>query len=161
MTVNTINNKYIEQFKRMERWYKLFQKINDGQIHDRESDYYQDTVYAFFQNCFHLKDWLINSEAIDKDDVHALFINKEEDMQICRALCNGSKHLELTSNHIDPNTKIKNKKINLTLSNVEEPQIKVNYEIEVNGQSYDAFELATRCMDLWRTFLSRNNIQIV
>ena len=29
----------------------------------RDSDHYQDEAYAFFQNCYHLKDWLKHDPA--------------------------------------------------------------------------------------------------
>jgi len=42
-----------------------------GADHDRESDAYQDEAYAFFLNCFHLKDWEEARCVQARDRVHA------------------------------------------------------------------------------------------
>jgi hypothetical protein len=51
---------YLEQYKRVKRWHARFAAINNGLEHTKSSDYYADEVYAFFQNCYHLKDWIKN-----------------------------------------------------------------------------------------------------
>jgi hypothetical protein len=58
---------------------------------------FQDMMWAFFQNCWHLKDWVRNdplaSEAQKKsiiDQAHASAL-----LGISRDLCNGTKHLKL------------------------------------------------------------------
>jgi len=42
------SSNYQEQFKRLERWYKRFEEINNGRIHNRPSEFYEDEVYSFF-----------------------------------------------------------------------------------------------------------------
>ena len=59
-------DKITEQFNRVKRWHKKFEEISKGKAHNQESNYYKDVMYAFFQNCFHLKDWVINSSILDK-----------------------------------------------------------------------------------------------
>jgi hypothetical protein len=71
---------------------------NDGRVHDRESDYYQDEAYAFFQNCYHLKDWLKNdpTTAAAVNDIEE-FICRSQNLSLCADVCNGSKYLKLDS----------------------------------------------------------------
>lgn len=153
-----MSNQYIDQYKRLERWYRRLEEIYLGREHNKNPDYYQDILYAFFQNCFHFKDWLIESGVISNLTVNT-FINSEDEMKICRDLCNGSKHLVINNPSIDPNIKVNNKDISLLLSN-EPPQIKIIYWIDVNGSNYLAFDVATRCLVLWKNFLKQNGITI-
>jgi hypothetical protein len=45
-----------EQYDRMVRWYDRFETIVLGRPHVMAGDNYVDEVYAFFQNCYHVKD---------------------------------------------------------------------------------------------------------
>ena len=56
-------SKYEEQFKRVNRWYDRFKKLNSGKEHTRNTDFEADDVHAFFINCYHLKDWIKNDKA--------------------------------------------------------------------------------------------------
>lgn len=152
-----MSNQYLEQLARVKRWYRRLEEIHIGREHNRESDYYQDVLYSFFQNCFHLKDWLIES-GVTNNKVVDKFISSEDDMKICRDLCNGSKHLVIKDPSIDPGIKVKNRAFSLSLSN-ESPRIKVVYWIEADGGVYHAFDVATRCLVLWEEFLERHGIR--
>ena len=55
---------WAEQWARVLRWYALFEKTTVGREQDElTSEHYLDQAYAFFQNCFHLKDWLQHDPA--------------------------------------------------------------------------------------------------
>ena len=69
-----------EQFERVKRWYSRIRDIYQGKPHIFPSDYYQDEVYAFFLNCYHLKDWIKNDDTVEpskKNNVEN-FINQNE-----------------------------------------------------------------------------------
>jgi site-specific recombinase XerD len=60
-----------------------------------------DDIVAFFQNCYHLKDW-IEHDTVSKArldslgiDIDRALINADDDMKLLADLCNGSKHMEL------------------------------------------------------------------
>jgi hypothetical protein len=53
-----------EQWARLGRSYELITQTEKGRPDDRNSDFLKDELYSFFQNCYHLKDWL-------KNDPHA------------------------------------------------------------------------------------------
>jgi hypothetical protein len=59
---------YRKQYDRMIRFLKLLEDVYNGVEHGpeqgRDSEYYRDRVYAFFQNCYHLKDWIKNDSDI-------------------------------------------------------------------------------------------------
>ena len=83
-----------EQWKRIGRWYALIGQTERGRSHNRDSERYLDEVYAFFQNCHHLKDWMQNdpSSMNGRAEVEALIAGSET-LTICADLANGSKHL--------------------------------------------------------------------
>jgi hypothetical protein len=82
------------QFDRVERWHgrvmTALAHSTDGLLdHD-----VMDSVYAFFQSAYHLRDWLQNDEAASKAELDDL-MRRTPALQLCRAICNGSKHLML------------------------------------------------------------------
>jgi hypothetical protein len=82
-----------EQWKRVGRWFERFSDTARGRDHNRESDAYQDEVYAFFLCCFHLKDWLKN------DPVSAAAASDVENLIAGRPCCRFAPTLRT-----DPNT---------------------------------------------------------
>ena len=92
------SSKYLEQFDRVKRWYQRFVTIDEGRQHSLPSDNYQDEVYAFFLNCYHLKDWIKNDESIGVAEAEVEdFINNNNDLKLCGDICNNNKHLTLDS----------------------------------------------------------------
>jgi len=146
---------YLEQYNRAKRWYKRFKEIYDGVSIDLPSDYYQDIVYSFFQNCYHLKDWLVNSRIISSNKVEN-FIDQSLEMRICADICNGSKHLTLKSSRTGKqDTGIKRKHYKLDLY---ERKMEIHYEVTSGKDVYDAFDLSTRCLEQWECFLKHENL---
>ena len=85
---------YKEQYDRTKRWYEEFKKINNKKEHIRNTQYEDDIVYAFFQNCYHLKDWIKNDDKIKTRKNVERFIEENKCLSICSDICNGSKHLK-------------------------------------------------------------------
>lgn len=171
---------YLEQYERVQRWYDKFEKINNGRLHDEPSNYYyDDDVLAFFQNCYHLKDWIKNDEAIQTKvnpnpqkstircsepncpgrDVtsHAVeeYINSNESLKLCADICNATKHLKVTNPRSKKEPKIGNLDIKLNSNGI----IQVKYHIKLNdGTEKDAFELATECVSAWKEYLKTKKL---
>ena len=83
-----------EQWERVKR---MLARVDD---HNRDSFSYDDDLWSFFQNCWHLKDWIKNDEAVPKavrDGIETKVANVESIM-ICADLANRSKHLQLVRN---------------------------------------------------------------
>lgn len=87
---------YLEQFQRLKRWHDILNKFRYENASESKTDFQVDCIYTFFINCFHLKDWLIHSDVVTSNEIND-FINNNLEMQICRDICNGVKHLSLTN----------------------------------------------------------------
>jgi hypothetical protein len=62
--------------------------------HANEIDF-QDMVWAFFQNCWHVKDWVEHDPKVSRPVKDAVEDQARRSwaLKICRELCNGTKHL--------------------------------------------------------------------
>ncbi len=148
--------KYEEQFERVKRWYQRVQAITFGLTHNKNTDFLQDEVYAFFINCYHLKDWIKNDETLDdkiKGKVEN-FIHKDDDLKLCKDICHGLKHLKLINPVTGKKPEFKGRKFELELGG-EESIIVVKYNIITSTGNKDAFLLATNCMKKWEEFIKK------
>src|SRR4030095_2546076 len=88
---------HIQQYGRVRRY---LERIQDQ---DRDRTEYEDDLWSFFQNCWHLKDWLINDEDPGvspelRDELkHKLSdsLGPYANLRICGDLANRTKHLKL------------------------------------------------------------------
>ena len=149
----TTVQKYPEQVARLRRSFERFGEINSGRVHDRDSHHYEDEVYVFFMNCHHLKDWLINDSTFPatKTEVEN-FINLNTELQLCADICNAHKHLALSSSRSTESPKMgaRNFAVSLGAGLV---QLSAKYAIDTNSGQVDAYEFATKCLDLWIAFI--------
>lgn len=145
--------RYPEQLARVQRWYQRFKDISDGKLHYISSDFYLDDMYAYFMNCYHLKEWIKNdtnqSPVSTKVDA---FIKSDPNMALCGDICNSIKHLVLKkpkkSNWIEFG-----KRIFMIDVGTRPATIAVKYSIYTESGPIDAFELATLCLHAWEDFL--------
>src|SRR5438093_658411 len=58
----------------------------------------EDNLVSFFQNCWHLKDWIKNDDSLSQDKRNAVVRDAEasETLQFCADLANRFKHYKLT-----------------------------------------------------------------
>ena len=151
---------YIEQFDRMKRYFARFKQINDGKTHNQASPNYDDEVYAFFQNCYHLKDWIKNDSACSNWSKVENLINTSADLSICADLCNALKHLTLTKSRSAENPTFSGGHITLNITDgfgvKESVDIAIKYKISTVSGDIDAFELAERCVAAWERFINSN-----
>lgn len=114
---------------------------------------YRDEVYSFCSNCYHLKDWLINDSGfpVSRTDVEN-YINANQELQLCADICNAHKHLRLDSPRSTENPRVGGHKIDLKLE-AGEAVIKIKFTIDTESGPRDAFELASRCLELWKAFI--------
>jgi hypothetical protein len=145
-----------DQWDRVQRWYERFRSTAEGRPHDMESLNYEDEMYAFFESCFHLKDWLKNDPAHplshpqDAEDL----VNGSEPLRWCADVANGSKHLVASRRpRIDPTTGLGRRLYSIDLGNETPTTISARYLIIGAGQPRDAIELAGACIAAWDQFL--------
>lgn len=152
---------YIEQLERMKRYFTRFKKINNGKLHDQSSSNYDDDVYAFFQNCYHLKDWIKNDPACVNWSKVEDCINQNTDLSICADLCNALKHLALTKpprSTENPNFAGGHITLNITdgFGVKESIDISIKYKVSTSSGDIDAFQLAERCVEAWENYINAN-----
>jgi len=150
----------MEQLERTRRWYERFKRINEGTEHTQCTEYYQDEAYAFFINCYHLKDWIKNDPdaRVSADNVES-FINNNETLRLCADICNGLKHLRVKSPRSLKGPEFGRRHFELTLTEPNRghpPEIVVKYEIDTKDGPIDAFDLATKCLQAWEEFIKMN-----
>lgn len=149
---------YAEQYARTQRWYVRFQDIVNGKTHEVESDNYIDDVYAFFMNCYHIRDWLI------KDPINPLTQSIVDNhinstiLAVCADICNSIKHLSLDRTpRSGPAPTFGTKTYGLNLSVGNEAKITLQeFWVHTSVGAINAFELATQCMSAWEAFLNNN-----
>ena len=127
------------------------------------TEYFVDDIYAFFTNCFHLKDWLINDPAYTKHTRQQVedHISNTPGLAICADICNGLKHLErdkeatIRSGH---QPTVGNKEVVVDISQRlfhEDPPTRTSMRLTVehDGKNLDAFQLATDAWTSWQSFI--------
>jgi hypothetical protein len=159
---------YISQFERTQRAYERLKQCVEGKKVVGIDDFL-DLVYAFFLNCYHLKDWIKNDptfprtviEEKDKGDVVEKFIESHRELGICADLCNAHKHFKLdrkTRSYENPQVaKIsRGTGISTDGKDVKITIAEYNFTVSVDSGEIDGFALATSCMELWRQFIQNN-----
>jgi len=100
----------------MAEWKEQFERVKRSlnRIENRNEDltpYHEDDFWHFFQDCYHLKDWIKNDSSIPKNikgeyidknhkEGHKVeeCINANTNLSMCADLANKSKHLKLKNN---------------------------------------------------------------
>jgi hypothetical protein len=149
-----------EQYDRLKRYYDRFTAIDQGRPHDVASDNYIDDIYAFFQSCYHLKDWIKNDSDVSqsiKDRVEH-YITSKRSLSLCGDLCNSTKHLIRTkSDRSHENPFFGAKKFALDLGSGP-TTIRLKYQIETDREPIDAFQLAAESIADWESFLTSEKL---
>jgi len=158
----TEKSKYEEQFERVSRLYKRFEEINSGKMkHNYNSENYQDVVYAFFINCHHMKDWLINDDSIrltptEKISKLKKFREENDCIEFCEDISNGLKHLKRNTTPLTgKQPEFEGRNFDLRIG-PEGTTLGVKYNIITSKGIKDAFELATECIQKWEKFIDEN-----
>jgi hypothetical protein len=146
---------YREQYDRMYRWYEKFSSLDRGRNHEIPSDNYVDEIYAFFQNAYHLKDWIKNDPTVPPiiGGTVEIYITECRPLRLCADICNSLKHLTLTRGRSDENPSFGHKAYSLSIGGGP-TTIKLKYEVNTDLGQIDAFELATSCVKAWDDFFA-------
>ncbi len=150
------------QLQRVRRYYQRFKRLNDGIVHTVESENYVDDVYAFFESCYHLKDWVLNDRSFGRYTPQQVedHVTTSPALAICADICNGSKHLHLKRSPRSGSvpafgTKVIRVQLEDSMSGEESPtRIAMQFEIDHSGRKLDAFQLASEAMNAWEVFLA-------
>lgn len=134
------------QFARMLRWYEKVKEAR-GKLarNGKLSAFDIDDIFAYFQNCYYLREWLLKDRAITQPSLDSLF-KTSKPLQICRDICNGTKHLTIDRPSIDKNFSIGREA--LPWGGDE------HYYAYIGGDRHDLFDLVNSCQQEWTDFLA-------
>ena len=167
-------SRYLEQFERSERYYERFRKLNEGltEVADPgpQSNYiastndHVDDIVSFFIHCYHVKDWIKNDPEVPKDVQQKVegYVNNTCTLKLCADICNGAKHFSLDRTRTGSQPKFVGSDHKMQINeggNCAPGSYSLKLRIEHNGETLDAFKLATRAMESWKKFLSDNNLK--
>ena len=158
----SISTGWREQYDRMHRSYERLLAVSRGEHPDaRSSDTARDALYHFFQDAYHLKDWIkaTTAPAIGKQikkrgkDIKAL--------RLCADLCNGTKHFKLDperrTNTGDHSTAFTGQDVTVrpgTAGTGQPPQPALHaWRFTSQGVTGDALKLAGEVVGAWDTLL--------
>lgn len=119
-----------------------------------ESHECEDAAYAFFQDCYHLKDWIKNDPGCSHRGIVESFVSGSKALSLCADICNSSKHLTLTRSRSGHNPKLGGHEASIRPVHAENRKMfYVAYKIEDGEHQVDTFDLAEQCMVEWKSFL--------
>jgi hypothetical protein len=131
------------QYERMIRWHQRVIRAALTGSSDLE-----DFALVFFQVCYHLRDWMIETGGATRLELDRLFA-ESMDLRVCRDICNGAKHLNITRPSVDAGFSIGREYAPYEPTNVR--------LFVIAGAKHDLLELAARCVDAWRVFAERTS----
>jgi hypothetical protein len=129
------------QWERVQRWH---QRLAKAQGIDRD-----DFLWAFFENAYHLRHWIEDTNAVDKEPIKNLF--KRVEMRLCRDIVNSHKHRSLDKKPSQPIPPSEVFEYSPGTGNLSED---VSAMILSNGIKYDTFELAHSIFQTWEKFIT-------
>jgi hypothetical protein len=95
----SISTGWREQYDRMHRSYELLLAVSRGEHPDaRSSDSARDALYHFFQDAYHLRDWIATTTPAIGGQIEER-IHASKPLCLCADLCNGTKHFRLDLSH--------------------------------------------------------------
>jgi len=147
-----------DQYWSMMRSYERLKRVNtDTGNHISNTDA-RDTTRDFFNNCYHLKDWLKKDPLLHLQTSVEDFISNSTPLSLAADFCNAHKHggldrggrsgkeIERINTHV---------RMDLTPRGFVASS---SLEITISGQKYDAFDLATQCLAEWEKYLGQNGV---
>jgi len=125
----------------------------------------KDDCISFFMHCYHIKDWVQSLYCHTKEEKQSVedFINDHSELKICADLCNGSKHFQLRSiasyrSGEPQEVELREHKPITYITGSGGLEVhKCKFNVESASASYDALELAEKCMELWSEYFSTSH----
>jgi hypothetical protein len=86
---------YRHQLDRARRFLDRVQAANNADWGNMNDVEFQDMMWAFFQNCWHVKDWIDHDPLVPRGTKDAAIdlAHQSPDLKMCQQLCNRTKHL--------------------------------------------------------------------
>lgn len=161
-----------EQFKRVKRLYERFRSINQGKdaeiarqyltecgsadwwtwgTHSSLDWHFKDDIFSFFQNCFHLRDWIYNAPEFGPRPSVRRLVNRSAGLSVCADIANGLKHLRLSQ----PRRRARIGPSDRPAARQGQTTYAVFVTVIVDGTERDGFEIAQDCVREWEAYVER------
>lgn len=143
-------NEQLDRIKRLCEDIKRFSIANDDNFETAI-----DAFTSFFIQCYHLKDWLIDSRygRVDID----IFVSRSSSLSLCRDIANTQKHKKLDKyepqNHLINH---KEKNISTPIMKYYDPfrkEERFGIDVQEFDTLVDVIDLAEQCVRDWERFL--------
>ena len=139
---------YMDQLNRIRR---LLDRINRQH---RDPIEYEDDIWSFFQNCWHLKDWVKNDPSVPLHVRQSIgpLARASLSLRICGDLANATKHLK-------PRGGAKPSHWNIAI--VPGESSKVEYLINTGSRTQqDGLDHARKCLLEWERILAAQGLKV-
>jgi DNA-binding XRE family transcriptional regulator len=137
------NDGWRGQFNRMLRWHQRV--VAAAATGDPALE---DYIFAFFQNCYYVQEWIAKTAPEAKPEVNRFFAASPP-LRLCRDLCNGTKHLNISRPSVDA-------KFSIGREYAPAEPTGSRFFVVANGK-HDLLELAAACVAEWERFCSTLN----
>lgn len=154
--------KWEQQLERVRRYKDRVERLYAGEVLRRPNEELLDDVHAFFQSCYHLKDWLQNDPAFTKHTRQQIeaFVSNTPEIALCADVCNALKHLQLQrlrsgiAPTFEPTELIVDLEDSLGETDTSPaPRIAIRAFIEHGGTIHDVLDLARTMVARWEAFI--------
>ena len=149
---------WLQQYNRVNRWLDRIRNISnpDNQV---KPDDAMDYIIAFFQSCWHLKDWLMNDQNIKVDErlinnIKEFVEKKSKYIKISQNIANGSKHLDFKNY----GRLMSGLSAKIVVDQDSQTWQSATYEFTQEGITYKVVDLAIQCFNEWELFLRDNKL---
>jgi hypothetical protein len=144
---------YRDQLDRARRFLERAEDPNQRDID------HQDFIWAFFQNCWHLKEWIWHDDAVPADVRKTVkdAADTSPILRVCGDLCNGTKHLKLTSPKVGAGAEHKYTETVITPGSGAPSQVDTVIDMG-DGTTSKGLEFAHKCLDEWEAILKRHGL---
>ncbi len=140
---------YMDQLNRVRR---MLDRINRQ---DRSPEEYEDDIWSFFQNSWHLKDWVKNDRSVPRRVRRSIerLAAASPPLRICADLAIGTKHLKVNKRRVGARPSHYNVAI------VPGELSKVEYLIDTgSGTQQVGLDLALKCLLEWERILAAQGL---
>jgi len=144
------------QYSRLCRWHQRVRALvrTEGKRTAPQDEL--DFIFAYFQTCFHLKEWLWKSGAVSQAETDSL-TNQHFEFKLCRDICNGTKHFKISEAKASVDFHFSIQRDIDPFEHPTAPGYRESYTIifdhEGSRLAYDLFGLELRCFEIWNAFL--------
>ncbi len=140
----------LDRIKRLKEDIKRFSVATDDNFENAI-----DAFTSFFIQCYHLKDWLVQSNYGARDI--NFFVSRSACLSLCRDIANKQKHKEIDmydpQNHIIEHDTKGGSALIIRYHDPSRKEDRFGLDVKEFGTLIDVIDLAEKCVEEWERFL--------